>query len=90
MRRPKPPLFYERQVYRRRRMADAARMLPVLGALLFLVPLLWGPQKTPETDTASGGLFLFVAWAGLILIAFVLSRRLGQGEGPAPPDEEGG
>ncbi|MDH3262372.1 MAG: hypothetical protein OEM24_00070 [Paracoccaceae bacterium] len=92
MRRPKPPLFLERDSYRRRRVADAARVLPVLGALLFLVPLLWAPAETETPDTVPGGLYIFLVWGGLILAAFVLSRRLG----PEPPkrnlgeSEEGG
>jgi peptidoglycan/LPS O-acetylase OafA/YrhL len=91
MKRPKPPLFLERDSYRRRRVADAARVLPVLGALLFLVPLLWAPGETHAPDTAPGGLYVFLVWGGLILAAFLLSRRLG----PEPPtqslgDDEGG
>lgn len=92
MRRPRPPLFLERQNYRRRRVADAARLLPLLGALLFCLPLLWAPQKTPAADTARGGLFVFAVWAGLIFAAFLLSRRLGSepptrrlGEDEEPP-----
>ena len=81
MKRPKPPLFLERESYRRRRVADAARVLPVLGALLFLVPLLWAPAETAAPDTAPGGLYIFLVWAGLILAALLLSRRLG----PEPP-----
>ncbi len=76
MKRPKPPLFLQRDSYRRRRLADAARVLPVLGALLFMVPLLWAPQITPAQDTARGGLYIFAVWAGLILTAFALSRRI--------------
>jgi hypothetical protein len=81
MRRPKPPLFLERDSYRRRRMADAARLVPVVGALLFLVPLLWAPAETAAADTVPGGLYIFLVWAGLILAALLLSRRLG----PEPP-----
>jgi hypothetical protein len=89
VRRPKPPLFLEREVYRRRRLADAARMLPVVGALLFMLPVLWAPQRTAETDTAAGGVFLFSVWAGFILAAVVLSRRLGA-EPEVRQDEESG
>ena len=38
MRRPRAPLFLKRGSYRKRRLRDAARMLPILGALLLLVP----------------------------------------------------
>lgn len=86
MRRPKPPLFLERESYRRRRVADAARVLPVLGALLFLLPLLWGPQTTPDPDTATGGLYVFIVWAALIAAAFLLSRRLAASSRNRPPE----
>ncbi len=50
---------------------DAARLLPVAGALLFALPLIWS-----DAGTATGGLYVFGAWGALILAAFVLSRRL--------------
>ncbi|HBS49267.1 MAG TPA: hypothetical protein DEA05_03885 [Rhodobacteraceae bacterium] len=92
-RRPQP-VFLERQGYRRRRLADAARLLPILGAALLAVPLLW-----PRADAPGGGvpmstafLYVFGVWAGLIALAagFGLRarRRVGRGEdsphGPGP------
>ncbi|WP_102107148.1 hypothetical protein [Oceaniglobus roseus] len=55
---PREPVFLERQTYRRRRLMDAARVLPVLGAVLFMVPMLWfagldarsGPAETAPMD----------------------------------------
>ncbi len=76
MNRPRAPLFLERDDYRRRRIMDAARILPVLGAVLFLLPLLWEPQQTPAPETAAGGLYLFAVWGVLILAAGLLARRL--------------
>jgi hypothetical protein len=39
---PDTRLFLERRSYRRRRMMDAVRILPLLCTLLFLVvPLMW-------------------------------------------------
>lgn len=74
MSRPPEPLFLARQAYRRRRMGDAARLLPVLGAVLFLAPLLggWGGRTTAGT-----GLWLFAVWLGLIVAAGLLGRALG-------------
>lgn len=86
-RRP-APLFLERRSYRRRRLADAARMLPVLGTLLLLLPLLWSPQTTPEADTARGGIYIFLVWGSLILAAFLIARKLAQG-GTARPGDDG-
>ncbi|MCE5974822.1 hypothetical protein LZA78_15140 [Sinirhodobacter sp. WL0062] len=78
------PLFLARRSYRRRRMMDAVRMLPVLGMVLFLLPSLWLPGETPRPDTGRGGLYLFAVWAGLVVLAFGLARGLA----PAMEEEE--
>ncbi|MCL7465031.1 hypothetical protein [Phaeovulum sp. NW3] len=78
------PLFLARRSYRRRRMMDAVRLLPLLGAVLVMLPTLWQPAQTPEPDTARGTIYLFAVWLFLILAAFGLSRALG----PALEDEE--
>jgi uncharacterized membrane protein len=84
MKRPRQPLFVARRTYRRRRMRDAARMLPVLAAGLFLVPMLWLPADGGARVTATDGIYLFVVWAGLILAA----RLLAPGLGPDPADTD--
>jgi hypothetical protein len=65
-------VFVERQTYRRRRMMDAAHLLPLFGAALLMVPLLW-PQPAPDAVGAGGGVpmsaaiaYVFGVWAGLI------------------------
>lgn len=68
----------ERQTYRRRRLMDIARLLPVLGVLLLALPLLW-----PEASThpaARGGvsmssaiIYVFAVWIGLIGACFAFS-----------------
>ncbi len=90
MRAPTPPAFLARASYRRRRIIDAARLVPVLGLFLFMLPILWRPAETPEPDTARGGIYLFAVWSGLIVTAFVLARVLSrtgpQGGEDEPPD----
>ena len=77
----RPPVFLERARYRRRRLGDAARLLPVLGAALFAFPLLWGAHRTV------GGLaYVFGAWGVLILLAVLISRLLSR---PGPGGETG-
>ncbi|MFK7754582.1 MAG: hypothetical protein AB8B51_18790 [Sedimentitalea sp.] len=82
----KGAVFVERSTYRRRRLMDAARLLPVLGALMFAVPLLWGGAGDAAKDGAKDGagittsdamLYIFCAWALLIAMAFLfgLSAR---------------
>lgn len=68
------PLFLERDTYRRRRIMDAARVLPVLGFVLILLPVLW--TQGGQMGTAGEAVYLFVLWFVLILAAALLSRPL--------------
>ena len=99
MRPPRQPLYLALQTYRRRRMMDAARLLPVLGVFLVMLPLFWMPGDATATGTAGIGLYLFMVWFGLIVGAFVLARRLAsiagddahpQGDGEGRDDAGGG
>jgi len=88
---PREPIFLGRETYRRRRLIDAARILPVVGALLFLGPML-GSGAAPRS-TALGGLYIFAVWFGLIVMAALLVRWLGRGTGgnladPLEPEGE--
>lgn len=69
------PVFLKRSIYRRRLM-DAARLLPIVGLLLFLMPLMWASGTDTSTSTVCGVIYLFVIWAGLILIAAWMARYL--------------
>jgi len=71
---PRAPLFLERQTYRRRRLMDAARILPVAGLVCLLVPVLW--SRNGQTSTASEAIYIFGLWLVLILSAVFLSRPL--------------
>lgn len=71
-----PPLFLARRAYRRRRMMDGARLLPLLGAVLVMIPALWQPEQTAAPDTARGAVYIFGVWAALILAALMMSRGL--------------
>jgi hypothetical protein len=79
------PVYLRPASYRRRRRRDAARLLPFVGAFLFLLPVLWGPARGAPRDTAQDGIYLFVTWAALIVLAALISRSLrGQAEGGDP------
>jgi hypothetical protein len=71
----KGPLFLARSSYRRRRLRDAARLLPVVGAFLVWLPMLWGDGDIRVT--ASDLIYLFAVWCALVLGAAALSPRLG-------------
>lgn len=76
-----PPIFLERRSYRRRRMWDAVRMLPFLGAVLWMVPLLWPLPDGAEGEgvaTSSALLYLFAVWIFLTFVARLLWRSTSQ------------
>lgn len=93
MKPPRRPLFLDPGRYRRRRLMDAARLLPVVGAFLFLLPILWLPESTGHR-TATDGIYLFAVWAALIVIACLFAPRLAASgaltDRPAPPDAPSG
>ncbi len=77
----RPSLFLERQSYRRRRLADAARLLPFLGAAMLALPLLWPDDSSgPEAVSLSTAMFyIFACWGVLILISVIFgiaARRM--------------
>ena len=78
MRRSGEPLFLARETYRRRRVMDAARLLPFLGAFVFFVPAIWGGA----VGTVPGLLYLFLGWVVLIVIAAVIARVLSRHPNP--------
>lgn len=80
-------VFVQRRTYRRRRMADAARLLPVLGGALILIPLLWTGNADEPASTASVMLYLFLVWIGLAGLAAAISRHLQVAGGDDDVDE---
>lgn len=92
-----PSVFLERQSYRRSRLADAARLLPIIGAAVLVVPLLWPSadsaqvlsgeaQAVPMSEAIS---YIFGAWAvliGLSVLFGMAARRWGS-DGPQRPGQ---
>lgn len=74
MRRPRAPLFLARAVYRKRRLRDAARLLPLLGFFLLVLPLLW--DAAPGSGAGQTVVYIFGVWAGLIGLAAYLAPGL--------------
>lgn len=79
-----PSVFLERRTYRQRRLRDAARLIPIVGAVLLLLPLLGQEGGTSDRQTTGVGIYVFGVWLGLIVFsaatARALSRRLDTGE----------
>lgn len=84
--RRRPGLFVEQRSYRQRRLRDAARLLPVLLAVLVAVPAYWlaGDDAAGGTGTRSVGIYLFAIWGVAVAAAALLALALGD-----DPGEEG-
>lgn len=58
---------------------DAARLLPLLGAGLFAIPLLWPRSGNSEliepVKTSGAALYIFIAWACLIAASAWMGGR---------------
>lgn len=69
------PIHVERQTFRRRRLIDAACALPLLGWILWWLPLLWsgGEVNVPASQVL---IYIFGVWIGLALGAARLVRLL--------------
>lgn len=89
------PLFLAKSTYRSRRLADAARLLPVVAAFLVALPALWAAHGGGAGGLSGTIVYLFAVWAGLILAAALIARGLsgtepaGGGGGPPGEDEPG-
>nr|WP_204354540.1 hypothetical protein [Paracoccus saliphilus] len=70
---PDRPLFLERASFHRRRLGDAARVLPVLAMLLILVPVWWVPSSV---SFAAGAVWIFTLWGLLVIAVWALHRAL--------------
>ena len=68
-------VYLERRRYRSRRIIEALKVLPVLGIVLFGVPLLW----SEGVKTSDAMIYFFSVWLALVFAAVWLARRLGAG-----------
>ncbi|WP_431299589.1 hypothetical protein [Tabrizicola sp. BL-A-41-H6] len=80
MRRPKRPMFLARAPYRRRRLRDAARLLPVFGIALLILPLLWVDDGAERRLSSSDVIYFFVLWTLLIVVAALFAPGLRSGD----------
>ncbi|MTH77360.1 hypothetical protein [Paracoccus aestuariivivens] len=71
---PTRRLFLGREAYRRRRMIDATRILPVVLAVVVLLPMVWLPR---QFSFATGALWLGFGWLATILVTALLHRAIG-------------
>lgn len=79
VRGPGSRLFLEWESYRRKRAMDAGNLVPVLGVILFFLPVLIASGR--ESLPVSGAMiYVFAAWCVLIALSVWLSRLLSQPE----------
>ncbi|MFB9151167.1 hypothetical protein [Roseovarius ramblicola] len=82
-------VFLARRSYRRRRMADAARLLPLAGGVLLCVPLLW-QGAGGGARTVAALIYVFGLWAALVVVSALVSRHLRGNEDEAGRADDGG
>ncbi|WP_300034781.1 hypothetical protein [uncultured Roseobacter sp.] len=89
--RGQSPLFLQRGSYRQRRVTDAVRLLAVLGAVLWMIPLLW----PTDAGSTGGGMpmshalyYVFGVWLALICAGAFLVRRMGRMPGEDKSEDE--
>lgn len=80
-------VFLERRAYHKRRMRDLARAVPIIGAVLISIPLLW-PQGEGGVSNSTAIIYVFGVWIILIALAAVISRIVQSDEPPAMPAEK--
>ena len=73
-------LFLERQNYRRRRLIDLVRMLPLIGVFLWALPLFWGQEGAAAVNTSTAMIYVFGVWLVLALVTGILSRLVRQSQ----------
>ena len=78
------PVFLEKASYRRRRIVDAVRLLPVIGGLLWAVPLLW---TDGDLRISAALLYVFGIWVLLVIAASIFAR--GVADLPLDGDPDG-
>ncbi|CUJ12609.1 hypothetical protein TA5114_00723 [Cognatishimia activa] len=86
MRPPAQTVFLERQTYRRRRLIDLIKILPLIGLVLWLVPLLWPTEGAEQVSSANATIYIFAIWFVLI-VAKALSVNAFNAGGSQKDDE---
>ena len=85
----KRALFLDREVYQRRRRMDAARFLPIVALILFVLP---GLIVASKSGSAAWWLVYFLGvWAILVISCALIAKQLGpeREAGSQPREDEG-
>ena len=91
MRSEDKSVFVAKRTYQGRRLADAARLMPVLGIGLFSLPIMWkGATLADGSRTVGVMLYLFLAWVFLAGATAVISKRLKSQDDQAQDERQEG
>ena len=81
-------LIRDANAARTQRLNDAALVLPFVGIVLILIPVIWpaadAVDPAPGTSTSTALIYLFLVWLGLIGFAAILAsliKKFGVGRG---------
>lgn len=88
MRGPRRPVFLAPTPYRRRRLRDAARLLPLAAILLLILPALWSPMGEGDRRLSGDVVYFFLLWLGLILVAAAFAPGLSRPPESGDRDED--
>lgn len=81
-------MFLGRIPYRRRRLRDAARLLPLFGLFFLLLPLIWAPPGSDGRRFSGDLVYLFGLWVGMIALAAAIAPGLSRRDGEPDEDED--
>ena len=82
--RAPPSVILEKRSYRKRRLLDGLKILPVFAVFLFFIPLLG--RHTDEAQLPALLVYLFSVWLGLTILCGVLGALVA--ERPAAQNPE--
>ncbi len=74
----KTALFLERAGYLQRRLRDAALLVPILGIILWTIPLLWPVEEDGASIGRFAIIYIFGVWVLLIVSTALIARALRQ------------
>lgn len=70
------PRFLQRKSYQQRRLQDVVQVLPILGGILWTIPLLWNGGAEDGVSNASALIYIFGIWVLLIALSAIIASLL--------------
>lgn len=80
--------FLERKGYRQRRLRDVARMSPVVGGVLWTIPLFWKNGDPDGIGNATALLYIFGIWVLVIILTAIIARLIEPGSVPEEAESQ--